>query len=83
MGEWAVIPLGEVITLQRGFDLPAYERGDGYVPIVTSSGITGTHSEAKVKAPGVVMGRYGTIGQIYFIEQDFWPHNTTLYVKDF
>jgi type I restriction enzyme S subunit len=39
--------------------------------------------EAKVRAPGVVTGRYGTLGQVFFIEQDFWPLNTSLYVQDF
>ncbi len=83
MENWQKGVLGNFITLQRGFDLPEYERFSGDVPVVTSSGISDFHNEAKVKAPGVAMGRYGTIGTIYFIEKDFWPHNTTLYVKDF
>jgi type I restriction enzyme S subunit len=37
----------------------------------------------KVKAPGVVTGRYGTLGQVFYVEQDFWPLNTSLYVSDF
>lgn len=81
--EWRTGQLGDFITLQRGFDLPEYERTVGNVPVVTSSGISGTHAIAKAKAPGVVMGRYGTIGVIYYVEIDYWPHNTTLYVKDF
>lgn len=80
---WFQGKLGDFITLQRGFDLPEYERLSGTVPVVTSAGISGTHSEARVRGPGVVMGRYGTLGQIYYIEQDYWPHNTSLYVKDF
>jgi type I restriction enzyme, S subunit len=82
-GEWHEISLGEVLTLQRGFDLPAQNRRPGTVPVVTSAGISGTHAEAKVKAPGVVTGRYGTVGQVYYVTEDFWPHNTTLFVKDF
>jgi type I restriction enzyme S subunit len=81
--KWRETTLGEVLTLQRGFDLPARDRRPGKVPIVTSAGISGTHAEARIKAPGVVTGRYGTVGQVYFIGEDFWPHNTTLYVKDF
>ncbi|MEI6179199.1 MAG: restriction endonuclease subunit S [Chloroflexales bacterium] len=80
---WLRGKLGDFITLQRGFDLPEYERQFGTVPVVTSAGISGTHAEAKVRGPGVVMGRYGTIGQIYYINQDYWPHNTSLYIKDF
>lgn len=81
--EWRDVLLGDVITLQRGYDLPAQDRKLGLVPVVTSSGISGSHSEPRAKAPGVVMGRYGTLGEIYYLNADFWPHNTTLYVKDF
>jgi type I restriction enzyme, S subunit len=83
VSEWQEMSLGEMLTLQRGFDLPAQDRRQGTVPIVTSAGISGTHDEAKVKAPGVVTGRYGTVGQVYYVKKDFWPHNTTLFVKDF
>jgi len=75
--------LGDVITLQRGYDLPAQNRRPGNVPIVTSSGITGYHDTAKAKGPGVVTGRYGTLGEAFYIKDDFWPHNTALFVRDF
>ncbi len=81
--EWPQVPLGEVITLQRGFDLPSRDRKPGKVPILSSSGITDYHSEIGVPGPGVVTGRYGTIGQVFLIKEDFWPLNTTLWVKDF
>jgi len=80
---WKTDRLDAFFVLQRGFDLPEYDRQPGNVPVVTSSGVSGTHSVAKVKAPGVVTGRYGTIGEVYFIREDFWPHNTTLFVRDF
>ena len=83
VGEWAEVPLGDAITLQRGFDLPSQNRKPGKVPIVSSSGVSDYHSEAAVKGPGVVTGRYGTIGQVFLIEEDYWPLNTTLWVKDF
>ena len=81
--EWQTVALGKVATLQRGYDLPHRERRPGSIPIVTSSGIADTHAESRVAGPGVVTGRYGTIGEVFFIEQDFWPLNTTLFVKDF
>jgi len=83
MSSWESKKLGDVITLKRGYDLPTKDRVDGKVPIVSSSGITGSHNEAKVKAPGVVTGRYGTLGKVFFLSEDFWPLNTSLYVKDF
>ena len=82
-GEWSRVTLGDVITLQRGFDLPAQDRKPGKVPIVSSSGISDYHSDVAAKGPGVVTGRYGTIGQVFLIKGDYWPLNTTLWVKDF
>lgn len=81
--DWVTCRLGDVIELKRGYDLPQSQRRDGQVPIVSSAGISGTHCEAMVKAPGVVTGRYGTIGEVFFLAEDFWPLNTTLYVRDF
>jgi type I restriction enzyme S subunit len=81
--DWDTLALWEITTLQRGYDLPHRLRKPGSVPIVTSSGLESMHSEAKVKAPGVVTGRYGTIGEVFLIQEDFWPLNTTLYVSNF
>ncbi len=81
--EWKDCSLGDVVELKRGYDLPQKERLPGDVPLVSSSGVTDTHAKAMVKGPGVVTGRYGTLGQVFYVEQDFWPLNTTLYVRDF
>ena len=80
---WESIQLGEFVTLKRGYDLPSSLRVHGRVPVVSSSGVTGRHDTARVKGPGVVTGRYGTLGEVYFIADDFWPLNTSLYVQDF
>ncbi|WP_271014340.1 restriction endonuclease subunit S [Pseudomonas aeruginosa] len=80
---WKELNLGDVIELKRGYDLPKGKRSVGVIPIVSSSGISDFHSEAMVKGPGVVTGRYGTIGEVFYIDGDFWPLNTTLYVCDF
>ena len=77
------MPLGEFVTLKRGYDLPSPRRVDGPVPVVSSSGVTGCHDVSKVEGPGVVTGRYGTLGKVFFIDEDFWPLNTALYVRDF
>ena len=81
--EWHEGILGDLIQLKRGYDLPQRERRQGTVPVVSSSGVTDHHCTSKVKGPGVVTGRYGTLGQVYFLPNDFWPLNTTLYVHDF
>lgn len=79
---WEVKQLKWVVTFQRGHDLPADEREDGSVPLVSSSGVSDTHSCAAAKGPGIVTGRYGTIGQFYLVARDYWPLNTTLYSID-
>ena len=83
MGEWCETTLGKVVNLKRGHDLPSRLRVDGPVPIYSSSGISGYHNEAKASGPGVVTGRYGTIGQVFLSAGEYWPLNTTLYVEDF
>tara|TARA_B100001059_G_scaffold235905_1_gene283631 strand:- start:5397 stop:5768 length:372 start_codon:yes stop_codon:yes gene_type:complete len=75
--------IGEQITLQRGFDITKKEQQEGNVPVVSSGGISSYHNVSKVEAPGVVLGRKGTLGTVFFVEKDFWPHDTSLWVKDF
>ena len=62
--------------------MPKRKRQTDNYPVVSSSGITGFHNEFKVKAPGVVTGRYGTLGQVFYLNQDFWALNTTLFIKN-
>jgi type I restriction enzyme S subunit len=83
MTVWQDLTLGDVCELKRGYDLPRGSRVEGTVPVISSSGPTGFHNEAKVQAPGVVTGRYGTLGDVFYISEDFWPLNTALYVRDF
>ena len=81
--KWRDGKLSDVIMLKRGHDLPSRLRQSGDIPVVSSSGITGYHNVAKATAPGVVTGRYGTLGEVFYVEQDYWPLNTALYVVDF
>lgn len=81
--EWKDCSLGDLVELKRGYDLPHKERLPGDVPLVSSSGVTDTHAKAMVQGPGVVTGRYGTLGKVFYVERDFWPLNTALYVRDF
>jgi type I restriction enzyme, S subunit len=80
---WAVGCLEDMVTLQRGFDLPKTKRTKGSFPLIAASGQDGTHNEAKVVGPGVVTGRSGKIGIVNFVQENFWPLNTTLWVKKY
>ena len=79
---WSMNRLGDLLELKRGYDLPSAQRKVGTVPIVSSSGPSGTHDRAMVQAPGIVTGRYGTIGRVFYVREPFWPLNTTLYVRE-
>lgn len=77
------VRLGDVLTLQRGFDLPKNDRKPGDVPLVSSSGISDFQADPKVMPPAVITGRYGTLGKVFYLEEPCFPLNTTLWVKDF
>ena len=82
---WDTKPLGEIITLQRGFDLPMQLRSDGEIAVIGSNGIVGFHNltPASVPIPGLMLGRSGSVGEITLWGKPYWPLNTVLYVKDF
>ncbi len=80
---WEVGKFDEFITLQRGHDLPTQSRKKGDIPIFGSNGIVGFHNNYIIKETGVITGRSGSIGEVYFLKGLYWALNTTLYVKDF
>lgn len=81
--DWEVKMIYNIAPLQRGFDLPTKLLETGAYPVIYSNGIENYHSCYKVKGPGVVTGRSGTIGKITFTKDNYWPHNTSLWVTDF
>jgi type I restriction enzyme S subunit len=87
MGElptgWTSTTIGDVVTLQRGYDITRAEQHPGPIPVVSSGGISSWHDKAMAKGPGVVLGRKGTLGRTYYVDRDYWPHDTTLWVRDF
>lgn len=75
--------IGDQLLLQRGFDITKKQQEPGNIPVVSSGGAASYHNKAMVSGPGVVLGRKGSLGTVFYIEGDFWPHDTTLWVKDF
>ena len=80
---WEEGCVGDILELHRGYDLAAHMRKPGIVPVIAASGVNGFHCEHKITGPGVATGRSGTIGQVHYIAEDFWPLNTSLYVSAF
>ncbi|PPJ29407.1 restriction endonuclease subunit S [Nocardia nova] len=84
MHEWKSVTWGDVITLQRGYDITKSQQAlDGSIPVVSSGGISSFHDRSMNDGPGVIMGRKGTLGRVYYVNGPFWPHDTTLWVSDF
>ena len=81
--DWDDGKIGDLFFLQRGFDLPIQKRVAGPYPIFAASGRCGYHNEPKVKVPGVTTGRSGLLGKVFFIMEDFWPLNTSLFIKEY
>lgn len=76
--------LGDLVELQRGFDLTADERRPGSVPVIGGGGANGFHAVANVRGPGVALARSGSgFGTAWWVDTDFWAHNTILFVKDY
>jgi type I restriction enzyme, S subunit len=80
---WVVKPIADVAPFQRGFDLPTSRVKDGPYPVVYSNGVLNFHLSFMARGPGVVTGRSGTLGKVHYIETDYWPHNTSLWVTNF
>ena len=83
MDELKQITFKEFVTLQRGFDLPKKKIKPGVYPVIGSTSIIGYHNEFKIDPPGVATGRSGALGSVQYIPVKYWPHNTSLWVRDF
>ncbi|MGI6746865.1 MAG: restriction endonuclease subunit S [Anaerovoracaceae bacterium] len=83
VSNWREVRLGDLVTFQRGHDLPRKEMKDGPYPVVGSNGIIGYHSEYTTDAPCITIGRSGNVGNPFLLKCKTWAHNTTLYVKEF
>lgn len=81
--EWEACNLGKIAILQRGYDITKNKFLEGLYPVVSSSGIIGYHNQKTSNGPNVIVGRKGTIGEVHYINTDFWAHDTSLYVTNF
>ncbi len=79
---WEIKKAKHVFVLQRGRDLSSEQFVKGEYPVYGSNGVIGYHNEYTTKGPSLTVGRSGSVGEINYIEEDFWAHNTSLYVKE-
>lgn len=78
---WPVARLGSLLTLEYGKPLPERDRDAAGHPVFGSSGIIGRHSRWLVAGPGIVVGRKGTAGSVTWTEENFFPIDTTYWVR--
>ena len=80
---WEKKNVNSILTFNRGYDLTHKEFVSGPYPVVGSTSIIGNHNKYKIEGPGIVTGRSGSLGVYQLIWDNFWPHNTSLYISDF
>ncbi len=79
--EWEVVQVGRLFELEYGEGLSEKERVVGDYPVYGSNGVIGYHKQFMVQGPGIVIGRKGSIGTVTWVNTNFWPIDTTYYVK--
>lgn len=77
---WTVKRLGDVLELNYGKALKKEDRCDGEYPVFGSSGIVGTHDTALVKGPGIIVGRKGNVGSVFWCDDDYFVIDTAYFV---
>ena len=77
---WEVHNLGDVIELAYGKGLRKSDRVPGPYPVYGSSGVIGRHRKSLVTGPGIVVGRKGNVGSVFWSHDDFYPIDTVFYV---
>jgi type I restriction enzyme S subunit len=77
---WSAKTLGDVLQLEYGKALKADDRTGGSVAVYGSSGVVGYHNQKLVEGPGIIVGRKGNVGSVFFCESDFWVIDTAYYV---
>jgi type I restriction enzyme, S subunit len=80
MTNWRPTKLGDEIGIAYGKSLPSQVRKPGSFGVFGSNGIVGTHSGSLVRGPGIIIGRKGSVGEVDFSRDDFWPIDTTYFV---
>ncbi len=81
MRSWRSSRVGDVLTLEYGAALSAADRNGHRYPVFGSNGEVGRNDRALVEGPGIVVGRKGSAGALVWTDSDFWPIDTTYWVK--
>ena len=78
---WTKYKIGDLMSFNYGNSLKESDRIEGEYSVITSSGYQGTHTQYLTKGPGVVVGRKGNVGQVTWVENDFWTTDTAYFIS--
>jgi type I restriction enzyme, S subunit len=73
--------LADILKLNYGKSLRADNRKPGIYPVYGSSGVVGFNESFLLKGPGVIVGRKGNVGTVFWSHSDFFPIDTVYYVE--
>ncbi|MDU1193984.1 MAG: restriction endonuclease subunit S [Enterobacteriaceae bacterium] len=79
---WYLQRFSNIATLHYGKALKKTERIEGPYSVYGSGGITGSHNSYLVEGPGIIVGRKGSIGTLYWEDGKFHPIDTVYYVEN-
>lgn len=78
---WSVTRLGDAAEFVYGKALKADARRNGTVTVFGSGGAIGQHDEALAEGPGIIVGRKGNVGSVYWSDGAFFAIDTTYWVR--
>jgi len=78
--KWEKLKVFDVCELAYGKSLTADSRIPGDYPVYGSAGEVGTHTNYLIEGPGVIIGRKGSVGTVYYEKRNFFPIDTSYYV---
>jgi len=79
---WRVGHVGDILELLYGKPLKAKDRSGLGFPVYGSNGIVGYHKDYLVQGPGIIIGRKGSMGEVTWCNENFYPIDTTFYVSN-
>ncbi|MFE7063872.1 restriction endonuclease subunit S [Sutcliffiella sp. NPDC057660] len=79
---WKIVSNKDVFEFAYGKALRKKDRVLGNVPVIGSGGQVDWHDTPIVKGPSIVVGRKGNAGTITWVDEDYYPIDTTFYINN-
>ena len=77
---WREVKLGDIAVFHYGKSLTKQNRVDGDIPVFSSAGLVDFHDKALTDTSGIIIGRKGTAGKVYYSKTPFYCIDTAFYI---